>query len=99
MTKINPQLAEIIRKDAEELYFICFFEPYLINFIADLRSHNLGRTTLLESMSEEQFQDYVQRKNNEAIQEMCRQIKNDIPFPTAIQMAICVLLSDFICEE
>ena len=47
-------------------------------------------------MSDQEYRDYLDRKNEEAIQEFCRSIKADCSRDEAITNALHVLLADLL---
>ena len=47
-------------------------------------------------MSDREYRDYLERKNEEAIQELCRRIKADCSWDEAITNALHVLLADLL---
>ena len=87
---IDKKLQQIIDLEIRELYDLAFFKPYLVNYIADFKPQ------FPQSMSNREYRDYLDRKNEEAIQEFCRSIKADCPRNEAITNALHVLLSDLL---
>ena len=67
----DKKLQQIIDLEIRELYDLAFFKPYLVNYIADFKPQ------FHQSMSDREYRDYLERKNEEAIQEFCRSIKAD----------------------
>ena len=86
----DKKLQQIIDLEIRELYDLAFFKPYLVNYIADFKPQ------FHQSMSDREYRDYLERKNEEAIQEFCRSIKADCPRNEAITNALHVLLSDLL---
>lgn len=89
-TPIKEKLQQLIDLEAHDLYDLVFFKPYLVNFIADFKPQ------FPKSLSEREYRDYLDRKNEEAIQEFCRSIKADCSRDDAITNALHVLLADLL---
>ena len=71
---IDKKLQQIIDLEIRELYDLAFFKPYLVNYIADFKPQ------FHQSMSDREYRDYLERKNEEAIQEFCARFAvYDIP--------------------
>ena len=87
---IDKKLQQIIDLETRELYDLAFFKPYLVNYIADFKPK------FPKSMSNREYRDYLDRKNEEAIQEFCRSIKADSSRDDAITNALHVLLADIL---
>lgn len=87
---IKEKLQQLIDLEARELYDLVFFKPYLVNYIADFKPE------FPRSMSDREYRDYLDRKNEEAIQEFCRSIKADCSRDDAIKNALQVLLADLL---
>ena len=57
----DKKLQQIIDLEIRELYDLAFFKPYLVNYIADFKPQ------FHQSMSDREYRDYLERKNEEAI--------------------------------
>lgn len=90
MTTTNTKLNEIIDIEVDQKYNISFFESFLTNYIADFKP------AIVSTMSEVEYENYIQQKNDEALQEFCKQIKSDRSITEATNAAIHSLLSDFV---